>query len=93
LVFENDELTAWLEDCVKNLYERNKESRITSAAIITQSEDRVVLTGYYNCDAQDKAIFAHNLNADAMLDIVCNNADIVKQAIEEVDEDDQGETD
>ena len=93
MVFENDELTAWLEDCVKNLYERNKESRITSAAIITQSEDRVVLTGYYNCDAQDKAIFAHNLNADAMLDIVCNNADIVKQAIEEVDEDDQGETD
>lgn len=92
-MFENDELTAWLEDCVKNLYERNKESRITSAAIITQSEDRVVLTGYYNCDAQDKAIFAHNLNADAMLDIVCNNADIVKQAIEEVDEDDQGETD
>ena len=92
-MFENDELTAWLEDCVKNLYERNKESRIVSAAIITQSEDRMVLTGYYNADAQDKAIFAHNLNADAMLDIVCNNADIVKQAIEEVDEDDQGSED
>lgn len=92
-MFENDELTAWLEDCVKNLYERNKESRITSAAIITQSEDRLVLTGYYNADAQDKAIFAHNLNADAMLDVVCANADVVKQAIEEVDEDDEGETD
>ena len=92
-MFENDELTAWLEDCVKNLYERNKESRIVSAAIVTLFEDRVVLTGYYNCDAQDKAIFAHNLNADAMLDIVCNNADIVKQAIEEADEDDQEPTD
>lgn len=92
-MFENDELTAWLEDCVKNLYERNKESRIASAAIVTLSEDRVVMTGYYNCDAQDKAIFAHNMNADAMMDIVCNNADIVKQAIEEVDDDDQGETD
>ena len=89
-MFENDELTAWLEDCVKNLYERNKESRITSAAIITMSEDRLVLTGYYNADAQDKAIFAHNLNADAMLDVVCANADVVKQAIEEAEEDDQG---
>lgn len=103
-MFDNDELTAWLEDCVKNLFERNKQSHITSAAIITMSDDKVVLTGYYNCDAQDKAIFAHNLNADAMLDTVCNNADIVKQAIEElddfggnesdeVDEDDQGDTD
>lgn len=92
-MFENDELTAWLEDCVKNLFERNKESRITSAAIITMSEDRMVLTGYYNCDAQDKAIFAHNLNADAMLDEVCANADVVKRAIEEADEDDQGAED
>lgn len=88
-MFENDELTAWLEDCVKNLFERNKESRIVSAAIITMSDDRAVLTGYYNCDSTDKAIFAHNLNADAMLDVVCANADIVKQAIEEADEDDQ----
>lgn len=92
-MFENDELTAWLEDCVKNLYERNRESRIVSAAIITMSDDRVVLTGYYNADAQDKAIFAHNLNADAMLDVVCANADVVKRAIEEADEDDQGEAD
>lgn len=92
-MFENDELTAWLEDCVKNLYERNRESRITSAAIVTMSEDRLVLTGYYNCDAQDKAIFAHNINADAMLDTVLANADIVKQAIEEVDEDDEGTED
>lgn len=92
-MFENDELTAWLEDCVKNLYERNKQSHITSAAIITQSEDRLVLTGYFNCDAQDKALFAYNLNADAMLDVVCANADIVKQAIEEADEDDQEPTD
>ena len=91
-MFENDELTAWLEDCVKNLYERNKESRIVSAAIITQSEDRLVLTGYYNCDAQDKAIFAHNIQADAMLDVVCNNADKVKEAIEGWD-DDEGEED
>lgn len=86
-MFENDELTAWLEDCVKNLYERNKESRIVSAAIITQSEDRMVLTGYYNADAQDKAIFAHNLNADAMLDIVVNNIDIVREALEETEND------
>lgn len=86
-MFENDELTAWLEGCVKNLYERNKESRIVSAAIITQSEDRLVLTGYYNADAQDKAIFAHNLNADAMLDIVVNNIDIVRDALEETEND------
>lgn len=87
-MFENDELTAWLEDCVKNLYERNKESRITSAAIVTMSDDRAVLTGYYNCDAQDKAIFAHNINADAMLDVVVSNIDIVRDALNESENND-----
>lgn len=87
-MFENDELTAWLESCVQNLYERNKESRIVSAAIITLSEDGLALTGYYNADAQDKAVFAHNLNADAMLDVVLNNIDKVRDALEDIDGED-----
>lgn len=82
-MFENNELTAWLEDCVKNLFERSKESRIVSAAIVTLSEDRAVLTGYYNADAQDKAIFAHNIQADTMLEVVLNNIDRVREALED----------
>ena len=41
------------------------------------------MTGYWNADAQDKAIFAHNIQSDIVMDIVQQNADIIKQAMEE----------
>lgn len=41
------------------------------------------MTGYWNADAQDKAIFAHNIQSDIILDIVKQNADIIKRAMEE----------
>ncbi len=41
---------------------------------------------YWNADAQDKAIFANNIQSDIVLDIVGQNADAIKRAMEEGDE-------
>ena len=45
--------------------------------------DGDAMTGYWNADTQDKAIFAHNIQRDIVLDIVQQNADIIKRAMEE----------
>lgn len=92
-MFENEELSTWLEEAVRLFFDQDKESEVKSGVLCVKQENGNVVTGFFKCDATDKAVFAHNIYADAMLDIVCNNADIVKQAIEEVDEDDQGSED
>ncbi len=49
------------------------------------------LTGCFHADAQTKAIIAHNINADAMLDVVPSNIEMVRDALDELDEDDPRE--
>ena len=78
----NTELFEWLEASLGQLV----EAQPVTAAIVAIRPDGNVLTGYYNADAQDKAIFAHNINADAMLDTVLNNIDQVRDALDELGE-------
>lgn len=35
------------------------------------------ITGYYNTDATDKAVFAHNIQSDIVMDIIKANADTI----------------
>lgn len=46
-----------------------------------------VYTGYYNADATDKAVIAHNIQADITMDIIRTNAAIIKDMIEHCEED------
>lgn len=39
--------------------------------------DGEVYTGYYNADATDKAVIAHNIQADITMDIIRTNAAII----------------
>ena len=48
---------------------------------------RRVYTGYYNADATDKAVIAHNIQADITMDIIRTNAAIIKNMIEHCEED------
>ena len=69
----------WLEKSIRILTEHN----VHSACIVAKVDDGDAMTGYWNADAQDKAIFAHNIQSDIVLDIVQQNADIIKRAMEE----------
>ena len=50
-------------------------------------QDGEVYTGYYNADATDKAVIAHNIQADITMDIIRTNAAIIKDMIEHCEED------
>lgn len=44
-------------------------------------------SAYYNADATDKAVIAHNIQADITMDIIRTNAAIIKDMIEHCEED------
>lgn len=69
----------WLEGAIRELTEHD----VHSACIVATVDDGCTMTGYWNADTQDKAIFAHNIQSDIVLDIVQQNADIIKRAMEE----------
>lgn len=48
--------------------------------------DGTVFTGYYNADATDKAVFAHNIQSDVTMDIIRENIGKIKEMLEENDD-------
>ena len=89
-LFENQKLADWLEDCVKHFFEQDRDSRIECAAMITVSENGYVMTGYFQADAQDMALFAHNIYSDALMEVVLNNIGKVKEKLDELEEEEDG---
>lgn len=79
---KNRELSQWFEQSIRAIYSRD----VAGVCVVAIDTDGAVLTGYYNADAQMKAIFAHNINADAMLDVVLNNIHMVRDALEDLEE-------
>lgn len=73
-MFEDDALEAWLEDAIKTLIQV-KPTQICLAARTGNGE---TLTAYYMCDAEDKALIASHIQADAMLDVLEANADTLR---------------
>ena len=69
----------WLEKALRTLTEHH----VHSACIVATVDDGDTMTGYWNADTQEKAIFAHNIQSDIILDIVKQNAGIIKEAMEE----------
>lgn len=89
-LFENQELADWLEDGVKNIFQRDQESRIDAAAMIAVSEDGFRVVGYYQADAQIKALLAHHIYIDAVLDEILANPRKIRQALDELEEEEDG---
>lgn len=73
----------WLEECIANLMECDPQS----ICVAWRNKDGYVMTGYYNCDATDKAVLAHNIQSDIVMDIFLNNIDAIREALEETDGD------
>lgn len=72
---------AWLEESIRTMSKLD----VRSACIVVADKDSNTLTAYYKADAQDKAIFAHNIQSDITMDLIRLNADVVKKAIEELE--------
>lgn len=80
--FENQELAEWLEDGVREMFNRDPNA----IAIVASLNDGTTLTGYYKADATQKALFAHQIYTDAVLDVVMNNAGLIKRALDELED-------
>lgn len=70
----------FLETIAEQLVEYQPK-KVCLCAILPGGE---VLTGYFGgVESQDKAIMAHNINCDAVMDSVMANAKMIVQAAEE----------
>lgn len=75
------EYAQFLEEVIKTILTVKPDS----IGVVATSADGT-LTAYYNADATDKAVFAHNINMDATIDTICANIGIIKDALEEEEE-------
>lgn len=71
---------AWLEESLKVIL-GVEPACICIAATLA---DGTTLTGYYNADATDKAVFAHHINSDVVMDVIKANAEKIKEMLEEI---------
>ena len=86
--FENKELAEFLEDAVHSLVDLDPNA----IAIVSINDDRGIAgTQYYGCGVEDKGRMAHHILEDIIMDIVLNNADMIRNIVmgEENDEDEE----
>ena len=69
----------WLEECIATI------AGIEPCCICfaATKADGTVFTGYYNADATYKAVFAHNIQSDIVIDIIKANADTISGILED----------
>ena len=68
----------WLEESLKVILGVEP----ACICIAATSADGTTFTGYYNADATDKAVFAHHIQSDVVMDIIKNNAEEIKGILE-----------
>lgn len=73
---------AWLSDVLATL-EEHKVAKIAVAAPLPGGE---VFTGYFDMSTMDKALMATNIQADATMDAICANGQMIRQAWDDADE-------
>lgn len=69
----------WLELVLRKLF----EGKPASIGLCATLEDGSTMTAYYQCDAQDKAVFAHHIQNDVTMDVILANIDLLRDALEE----------
>lgn len=76
------ELTEWLESVAREILTTNP----TMVSVVSRRPDGETFTAYYHASAEDKGTSAAHLFFDAMLDVIRNNDPLIREALEE-DED------
>ena len=62
---------------------------VASIGIAVKTTDGSVTTGYCEADAFDKAMFAHLFQSDAMWDELEANAGLIREMVEDAEDDDR----
>lgn len=75
----------WLTKCLSELGARNLSSM---AILAIDSDNRDTITGYWNCEANDKVLLAGAIQADVTMDVVKANIGAILEAAD--DEDGEG---
>lgn len=83
--FTGSPYAEWLEDIVETIF-REKPECIAIGAKLASGD---TMTGYYQCGVEDKAVLAHHIQSDAMLDMVLNNIDLIRDALDEYEENEE----
>ena len=78
---EHKDLAEWLEAGLQKLF----ELKPVSMALVAKTESGDTLTAYFHADAEQKAVFAHHIQTDIIMDVVLNNADMIRDALDELD--------
>jgi len=77
----------FLEDFVRELAERDLNPQ--SIGVCVRLSDGCVLTGYYQASPDDKALFAHHIQSDALFDEIEASAGWLAECIAEADDEDE----
>ena len=72
----------WMENSLRTIMDIGAESMCVAG----KTPDGTVFTGYYNADATDKAVFAHNIQSEVTMDIIRENIGKIKEMLEENDD-------
>lgn len=76
----------FLEDMIRLIMEHKP----THIAVSTLNPDDTYVTGYFgDCNQQDKALLAHSIYSDSIMDIVFANARMILETAEEASNEDQ----
>ena len=86
--FENKELAEFLEDAVHGIFDLNPNA----VAVVAINDDAGIAgTNYHNCGVEDKGRMMHHILEDIVMDIVLSNATLIRDAIMELEEDEEDE--
>ena len=73
------ELTEWLESVAREIL----TTKPTMVSVVLRRPDGETFTAYYHASAEDKGTAATHMLFDAVLDVICNNAPLIREALEE----------
>lgn len=63
-------------------------------AIVAINDDRGIAgTQYYGCGVEDKGRIIHHINEDIIMDVILNNANMIRNVLIDAENDDEDEGD
>ena len=82
--FDNQELAEFLEDAVQGLFDLDPNA----IAIVAINDERGIAgTQYYGCGVEDKGRIIHHINEDIIMDVILNNAEMIRNIVMDADDD------
>lgn len=83
--FKNKELAEFLEDAVQGLFDLDPNA----IAIVAINDDRGIAgTQYYGCGVEDKGRIIHHISEDIIMDVILNNANMIRNVLIDAENDD-----